>query len=107
MAWSGTGGALDRRVRGGILGLADRDALEVVRDRADEGPRRGLEDVGRDSLAPRELAVGPDRDADLAGRVGAAGDRLDLEALELGVRAGRLTDRSEDRVHGAVAGSLR
>src|SRR3954453_10436870 len=104
---SWTGRAFHGGVRGRVLGLADRDALQGVRDRADEAWCGRLEDVSRDTLAAGEPAVGPHRHPDLSERVGAAGDGLDLVALELGIGACRVADRPEDRVDGPVAGGLR
>ena len=55
-----------------VLGLADRGALERVRDRPHVGAGRGLEDVGGDALAARQAAVGAHGHGHLAERVGAA-----------------------------------
>ena len=50
--------ALHDRVGGRLLGLADSEPVERVRDRPEVRPARRLEDVGRDALASGELALG-------------------------------------------------
>src|SRR5262245_34472226 len=76
-----------RALHGGVgrrlLRLADRHALEGVRDRADEGAGGRLEDVRGDALATGQLSVRANGDAHLPERVGPPGDGLDLIALQL------------------------
>ena len=61
--------------------------LEAV-ERIHEGERAGHHDVGVGAVAAHADAVLAHEAAHVADRVGAAGDALDLVALELGVEAG-------------------
>src|SRR4051812_39555506 len=100
------GRRLDRRLRGDLLGLTDRGAVERVGQRPHVGAGRCLEDVGGHALAARQPAVGTEHDRHLAQGILALGDRRDGVRVELGLLVGRRADGAEDRVHRPVAPGL-
>src|SRR5262245_13927191 len=79
--------------------------LELV-ERVHVRQRARLDDVGVAPLPGHGLAVLPHQTRDLALRVGAAGDRLDHVALELGVLSGQVADRLVASVDHAVTSSV-
>ena len=89
---------LARGLGGDALGLADRGALERVRQRPDVGARRGLEDVGGDALAAGQAPVGAQHHGHLAERVLALGDRRDRVLAQLATRS-----RSPSRIAPKIA----
>src|SRR5882757_6798880 len=103
-------GSTSRRLRsrrcdrlGRRLGVAFA-GCDRIRERAQVGAARCLEDVGGDALAACELAVQLEQHRDLAEGVAAAGDGADVVLLQARLVAGRGVERAEERVDRAVAG---
>src|SRR4029450_12822288 len=70
------------------------------------GPGRGLDHVGRHAASRHLEAVGLHLDHDVAERVAAAGDRVDLEVGEPALDARCRRDGGDGSVDHPVAGSL-